>query len=212
QPLNTITPRSGKRMCTFMESRGRDMEMTARSALEVGPEHNSTFGMDSAGFPPARTQPSEGDGDNDPMSRIRTGPQGPGGSARTGQRQTGSAERPNPEQPSRTHDHSAFEGSRPTRGPALLPPPHAGGTRGVQGSNGLRAIAAVPDAGARNRAMVQTWTRLSEGLARHLGRQDATWPTFAGWAGAGLGCVARGEEPVGPELEAHREELVRNAL
>jgi len=60
--------------------------------------------------------------------------------------------------------------------------------------------------------MVQTWTRLSEGLARHLGRQDATWPTFAGWAGAGLGCVARGEEPVGPELEAHREELVRNAL
>ena len=149
------------------------------------------------------------------MSRIRTGPQGPGGSTRTGQRRTETPERPSPGSAPRATDRSAFESTRSTRGPSLLPPPHAEGPSSLQGipsTSELRAIAAVPDAGARNRAMVQTWTRLSEGLARHLGRQDATWPTFEGWAGAGLGSVTRAEEPVGPELDAQREEIVLNAL
>lgn len=149
------------------------------------------------------------------MSRIRTGPQGPGGSTRTGQGRTEKPERPSPGSATRTDDRSAFEATRSARGPALLPPPHAGGPsslQGIPGQSELRAIAAVPDAGARNRAMVQTWTQLSEGLARHLGRQDATWPTFEGWAGAALGSVTRAEEPVGPELGAQREEIVLNAL
>lgn len=149
------------------------------------------------------------------MSRIRTGPQGPGATPRTGQRRIETSERPAPGRVERTTDRSAFEGSRPSRGPALIPPPHAGSPgslQGVPGHSELRAIAAIPDTGARNRAMVQAWTQLSDGLARHLGRGDATWPTFAGWAGAGLGSVTRAEEPVGPELGSHREEVVTNAL
>lgn len=149
------------------------------------------------------------------MSRIRTGPQGAGGTPRAGQSRIEGSERPAPGRTPRADDRSAFESRRPSRGPALLPQPHAGGPDsfpGVPGRSALRAIAAVPDAGARNRAMVQTWTQLSEGLARHLGRADATWPTFAAWAGAGLGSVARAEAPVGPGLERHREAIVTNAL
>lgn len=166
-------------------------------------------------FPSPVTQPSEIRGDNDSMSRIRTGPPSPGGTPRTGQKRIETSERSTPGLTPRTDDRSAFEGSRPRRGPALLPPPHTAGSAGPGGlpsPGDLRAIASIPDAGARNRAMVQGWTLLSDGLARHLGRLDASWPTFAGWAGAGLGSVTRAEAPVGPELEAHRLDLVGNAL